>query len=79
MTLGGTSGGTSAGGSTGGHHHELRDNWPRDFGRDGVSGLVTTERALRARDVSRPDAEDEEFAAEVLAGLLARVDGRRSS
>jgi hypothetical protein len=53
--------------------------WPRDFGRDGVSGLVTPDRALRARDVSRPDSEDEEFAAGVLADLLARVDGRRSS
>jgi hypothetical protein len=73
-----TSGGTSPGGSTGGHQHELRENWPRDFGRDGVSGLVTIERAMRGRDVSRPDAEDEQFAAQVLAGLLARVDGRRS-
>jgi hypothetical protein len=53
--------------------------WPRDFGRDGVSGLVTDERAMRARDVSRPDEDDEQFAADVLADLLARVDGRRSS
>jgi hypothetical protein len=52
--------------------------WPRDFGRDGVSGLVTPDRAMRARDVSRPDAADDEFAAGVLADLLARVDGRRS-
>ena len=58
--------------------HESRDLWPRDFGRDGVSGLVSPARALRARDVSRPDAEDERVAGEVLAELLARVDGRRS-
>lgn len=34
---------------------------------------------MRARDVSRPGPEDERMAAEVLASLLARVDGRRSS
>jgi len=34
---------------------------------------------MRARDVSRPDAEDERVALEVLADLLARVNGRRSS
>jgi hypothetical protein len=44
-----------------------------------VSGLVSPQRALRARDVSRPDADDDQFAAEVIAGLLARVDGRRPS
>ena len=62
-----------------GHQHEGRDAWPRDFGRDGASGLVTLDRALRARDVSRPDAEDERVALEVLADLLARVDGRRTN
>ncbi len=51
--------------------------WPREFGRDGVSGLVSTDRAMRARDVSRPDAEDERMAAEVVASLLARINGRR--
>jgi hypothetical protein len=56
-----------------------REPWPRDFGRDGVSGLVTLDRAMRARDVSRPHSEEEAAAAEVLADLLARVDGRRSS
>jgi hypothetical protein len=40
---------------------------------------VTLDRALRARDVSRPDADDERVAGEVLADLLARVDGRRPS
>jgi hypothetical protein len=38
---------------------------------------VTLDRALRARDVSRPDSDDEAMASEVLADLLARVDGRR--
>jgi hypothetical protein len=33
---------------------------------------------MRARDVSRPDAEDEQVAAEVIDVLLARVDGRRT-
>jgi hypothetical protein len=51
--------------------------WPREFGRDGVSGLLSLDRAMRARDVSRPDTEDERIAAEVIDELLARVDGRR--
>jgi hypothetical protein len=70
--------GTHGGGTYPGQQHEGRD-WPRDFGRDGASGLVSLDRALRARDVSRPDAEDERMAVEVLADLLARVDGRRPS
>ena len=61
-----------------GPQHEWRDAWPREFGRDGISGMVTLDRALRARDVSRPGAEDEKLALDVLADLLARVDGRRS-
>ena len=69
--------GAHGGGTRAGHASESRDSWPRDFGRDGVSGLLTLDRALRARDVSRPDNEDEKMAAEVLAELLARVDGRR--
>ncbi|WP_280949225.1 hypothetical protein [Friedmanniella luteola] len=40
---------------------------------------MTLDRALRARDVSRPDAGDEQLALEVLADLMARVDGRRPS
>ena len=65
------------GGGNAGHPHDARDSWPRDFGRDGVSGLVTLDRALRARDVSRPGSDDEQMASDVLAELLARVDGRR--
>ena len=57
--------------------HAERDLWPRDFGRDGASGLVTLDRALRARDVSRPTMADELEAAEVVDTLLARIDGRR--
>ena len=56
-----------------------RELWPRDFGRDGVSGLLTLDRAMRARDVSHPDDEDERMALDVLDELLARVDGRRST
>jgi hypothetical protein len=57
--------------------HTERELWPRDFGRDGASGLVTLDRALRARDVSRPRMADELEAAEVVDSLLARIDGRR--
>lgn len=60
-----------------GSGHDSRELWPKDFGRDGVSGLVTADRALRARDVSRPQPEDERLAEGVLAELMARVDGRR--
>ncbi len=58
----------------GSDHREL---WPRDLGRDGVSGLLTLDRAMRARDVSRPDPDADAVAQEVLGSLLARVDGRR--
>lgn len=50
---------------------------PREFGRDGISGLVTGDRAVRAREVSRPGPADELAAARVLDGLLARAQGRR--
>jgi hypothetical protein len=70
--------GAHGGGAHPGHQSEWRDGWPRDFGRDGVSGLLTLDRALRARDVSRPDAEDERVALELVAALMARVDGRRT-
>ena len=64
-------------GASSGPVGESRELWPRDFGRDGVSGLVTVDRALRARDVSRPTVEDERLAEQVVADLLARADGRR--
>lgn len=56
---------------------DLRDLWPRDFGRDGVSGLVDGDRAMRARDVSRPRPSDDQAAEAALPDLLARVEGRR--
>jgi hypothetical protein len=77
---GGRPSGTHGGGTQySGTTHDARDLWPRDFGRDGVSGLVTLDRAMRGRDVSRPDLDDERVAAEVIDELLARVDGRRPS
>jgi hypothetical protein len=33
---------------------------------------------MRARDVSRPDLEDEKVADDVIEELLARIDGRRA-
>lgn len=48
-----------------------------DIGRDGVSGLLTLDRALRARDVSRPGAEEERLAHELVGQLLARAEGRK--
>lgn len=61
-----------------GNHTETRERWPRDFGRDEISGLVTLDSAMRARDVSRPGLEDEQVADEVIDELLARIDGRRT-
>ena len=76
---GGSPPGTHGGGTQhSGITHDTRDLWPRDFGRDGASGLVTLDRAMRARDVSRPDLFDEQVADEVIDELLARVDGRRT-
>lgn len=49
----------------------------REFGHDGVSGLMGAGRALRARDVSRPTPADRVEAEQVVAQLLARVEGRR--
>jgi len=42
------------------------------LGRDGVSGMVSVGRALRARDVSRPTAEDVAEAAKVAAEVVRR-------
>lgn len=54
-----------------------RELWPREFGRDGVSGLLTLDLAMRASEVSQPDAQDEAVALQVVEKLLARIDGRR--
>ncbi len=76
---GGQAPGTHGGGTQpSGNPFDARDLWPRDFGRDGASGLVTLDRAMRARDVSRSDLLDEQVADEVIDELLARIDGRRT-
>ena len=76
---GGRSQGTHGGGTQqSGITQDGRELWPRDFGRDGVSGLVTLDRAMRARDVSRPSLDDEQVADELIDELLARIDGRRT-
>lgn len=54
-------------------HTELE----RGFGRDGISGLVDANRALRARDVSRPDPADLAAAEQAAAAALARLDRPR--
>jgi hypothetical protein len=59
------------------HDADARELWPHDLGRDGVPGLLTLDRAMRARHVSQLDDEDEKMALDVLEKLLARVDGRR--
>lgn len=55
---------------------DLGRDFGRDFGRDGVSGLVSADRAMRARDVSRPGAAEEELALQVVDSLIARANGR---
>lgn len=42
----------------------------RSFGRDGVSGLVSRDRALRARAVSRPTPDDIDAAREAAPRLV---------
>ena len=49
----------------------------RVFGRDGISGLVDANRALRARDVSRPRPEELEATDQVVAAALARLERHR--
>jgi hypothetical protein len=38
----------------------MAEEQPRDFGRDGVSGLVNRDRSLRAKLLPRPLREDRE-------------------
>jgi hypothetical protein len=52
------------------------DSGRDDFGRDGVSGLVDFDRAMRARDVSRPGSVEEELALRIVDSLIARAEGR---
>jgi hypothetical protein len=46
----------------------------RGFGRDGISGLVDANRALRARDVSRPGPEEQAAGVKAVAEALARLE-----
>jgi hypothetical protein len=61
-----------------GNPFDARDVWPRDFELDGSPGLVTLDRAMRVRDISRSELFDEQVADEVIDELLARIDGRRT-
>ncbi len=54
-----------------------RDERAREFGRDGISGMVNADRAVRAREVSRPAPSDRQAAELVLDSLLRRASGRR--
>lgn len=61
-----------------GDAHPERDTpVPHDFGRDGTSGLVDHDRALRAREVSRPTPEDEAAAVAGAEAMLRRLGRHR--
>lgn len=49
----------------------------REFGRDGTTGLVSPDRAVRAREVSRPGPDEKRAAQDVVRQLVARAQGRR--
>lgn len=49
----------------------------RGFGRDGMSGLVDRNRAMRARDVSRPTAAHQAASGQLADAALARLEPRR--
>ncbi|MGD7786904.1 hypothetical protein ACQCX2_01095 [Propionibacteriaceae bacterium Y1700] len=49
----------------------------REPGKDGVTGLLAGDRAMRAREVSRPGPAEEAAALAVVDSLLARLEGRR--
>ncbi|MDA8438318.1 MAG: hypothetical protein M0Z51_05565 [Propionibacterium sp.] len=49
----------------------------RELGRDGITLLVTGERALRAREVSHPTADQLLDAEAAVAHLVARAHGQR--
>jgi hypothetical protein len=53
-----------------------RPETEQSFGRDGVSGLLTPARAMRARDVSRPTPEDREAAQKAAAEAVAAARKR---
>ena len=49
----------------------------RDLGRDGITAMVTADRALRAREVSRPGVQQLRDADAALERLLTRARGQR--
>lgn len=49
----------------------------RDLGRDGITLLVTGERALRAREVSRATPDQLRDAGTAIEHLIARAHGHR--
>ncbi|MCT1459760.1 hypothetical protein M3G03_09450 [Aestuariimicrobium sp. p3-SID1156] len=55
------------------HHDHPR----REFGRDGISGLLDWDRGVRGREVSKPKPEDRTQAEAVLDALVARARGSR--
>jgi hypothetical protein len=61
-----------------GNPFDARDLWPRELGWDGAPGLVTLDRAVRVRDVSRSELFDEQVVDDLIDELLARIDGRRT-
>jgi len=54
-----------------------RPETEQTFGRDGVSGLVSPARAMRARDVSRPTPEDREAAKKAATEAVAAARKRK--
>lgn len=51
----------------------------KGLGRDGITVMVNHDRALRAREISRPGEAVRDQAAGELPDLLARVRGRRGA
>lgn len=45
------------------------------FGRDGISGMVSRDRAMRAREVAKPSPEIMAAVETALPRLLARLSG----
>jgi len=81
MTGASTPGARPSGAPGGGTHHagtphDSRDLWPRDFGRDGVSGLVTVDRAtLYTRPQTPPALIGAAVSDETVAWCAEWADG----
>ena len=73
---------TETGHSARGHGrstHQGEHGHRRGLGRDGITVMVNHERALRAREISRPGEAARSEAAGELSELLARAQGRRGA